>query len=280
MPGVKIPGRVGKVNSKFGEPEKKEEIPKPKIKKIKKPKADEPATEAPKPKAGQLPTGKSSEVLNGPKAPAPETKQAPKVTPPVLESKKEVKATAKAAEPAKPAAAKPPTAKKAPKKKKKKATSSVFSQFEQQQIQEFKEAFQMIDQDRNGIIDEGDLKATYAALGIRFNDKEKLQEMIAEADGATINFTVFLNMLADKLHGTDPEEVILKAFRSFDKANTGLLPLAEFKQALTTYADRMDDAEFETVLPLLQINDQGQVDYKALCYTLTHGASPEDEDSD
>ena len=166
------------------------------------------------------------------------------------------------------------------KKKSKKSTSNVFSQFEQQQIQEFKEAFQMIDQDRNGIIDEGDLKATYAALGIRFNDKEKLQEMIAEADGATINFTVFLNMLADKLHGTDPEEVILKAFRSFDKANTGLLPIDEFKKALTTYADRFDDAEFETVLPLLQINEQGQVDYKALCYTLTHGASPEDEDSD
>ena len=33
---------------------------------------------------------------------------------------------------------------------------------------------------------------------------------------AAINFTVFLNMLADKLHGTDSEEVILNAFKLFD----------------------------------------------------------------
>jgi len=42
-----------------------------------------------------------------------------------------------------------------------------------------------------------------------------MDEMLAEAPAA-INFTVFLNMLADKLHGTDPEDVILGAFKVFD----------------------------------------------------------------
>merc|ERR1712110_1304800 len=93
-------------------------------------------------------------------------------------------------------------------KKSKKSSSNVFSQFEQQQIQEFKEAFQMIDADRNGIITVGDLKATYAALGVRNVDQDALENMCSEA-GAPINFTIFLNMLADKLHGTDPEDVIL-----------------------------------------------------------------------
>merc|ERR1712235_138799 len=83
--------------------------------------------------------------------------------------------------------------------KKGKSTSNVFSMFEQQQIQEFKEAFQMIDADRNGIITVGDLKATYASLGVRNVDQDMLDNMCAEA-GAPINFTIFLNMLADKLH--------------------------------------------------------------------------------
>ena len=39
-----------------------------------------------------------------------------------------------------------------------------------------------------------------------------------------INFTVFLNMLADKLHGTDPEDVILNAFKLLDPDGTGLIP--------------------------------------------------------
>ena len=39
-----------------------------------------------------------------------------------------------------------------------------------------------------------------------------MDAMLAEAPGP-INFTVFLNMLADKLHGTDSEEVIGNAFK-------------------------------------------------------------------
>ena len=163
-------------------------------------------------------------------------------------------------------------------KKKKRSTSNVFSAFEQQQIQEFKEAFQMIDQDRNGIIDVGDLKATYAALGIRHNDSEALKSMIAEADGATINFTVFLNMLADKLHGTDPEDVILKAFKVFDKDNKGVMHIDDFKMALMSQADRFDEAEFDSIKPLLNVNANNEVDYKALCYTLSHGNVDEDDE--
>merc|ERR1711879_985655 len=116
----------------------------------------------------------------------------------------------------------PKMGKKDLKKKSKRSTSNVFSQFEQSQIQEFKEAFQMIDVDRNGIITVGDLKATYASLGVRDLDQDMLDNMCAEA-GAPINFTIFLNMLADKLHGTDPEDVIVKAFKLFDKENKGIV---------------------------------------------------------
>merc|ERR1719220_2625009 len=48
-------------------------------------------------------------------------------------------------------------------------------------IQEFKEPFQMIDADRNGIITVGDLKATYASLGVRNVDQDELEKMTAEA---------------------------------------------------------------------------------------------------
>ncbi|XP_036709093.1 myosin light chain 5 isoform X1 [Balaenoptera musculus] len=43
------------------------------------------------------------------------------------------------------------------------ASSNVFSNFEQTQIQEFKEAFTLMDQNRDGFIDKEDLKDTYAS---------------------------------------------------------------------------------------------------------------------
>ena len=43
--------------------------------------------------------------------------------------------------------------------------SGVFSLFQPQQIQQFKEAFSLIDQNRDGLIGERDLKDTFASLG-------------------------------------------------------------------------------------------------------------------
>merc|ERR1712147_20348 len=127
-------------------------------------------------------------------------------------------------------------------KKKAKNTSNVFSMFEQSQIQEFKEAFGMIDANRDGFIDKEDLKSTYASLGVMTVDSAKLDQMMSEAPAA-INFTVFLNMLADKLHGTDPEDVIINAFKLLDPDNKGLLPKGELDIVLKSQADRFTDAE-------------------------------------
>ncbi|CBY43269.1 unnamed protein product, partial [Oikopleura dioica] len=108
-------------------------------------------------------------------------------------------------------------------KKKAKSSSNVFSMFEQQQIQEFKEAFGMIDANRDGFIDKEDLRSTYASLGIRDIDTKKVEAMMEEANAQSINFTAFLNMLADKLHGTDPEDVIVSAFKLFDPDGKGVI---------------------------------------------------------
>ena len=50
---------------------------------------------------------------------------------------------------------------------------------------------------------------SYMSLGVRNVDDGDIDKMMAEAPGA-LNFTTFLNMLAEKLHGTDSEDVILE----------------------------------------------------------------------
>lgn len=55
------------------------------------------------------------------------------------------------------------------KRRAQRATSNVFAIFDQAQIQEFKEAFNMIDQNRDGFIDKEDLHDTLASLGNNYS---------------------------------------------------------------------------------------------------------------
>ena len=54
---------------------------------------------------------------------------------------------------------------KAQKSRTRREPSGVFSLFQPQQIQQFKEAFSLIDQDRDGLVGERDLKDTFTSLG-------------------------------------------------------------------------------------------------------------------
>ena len=122
------------------------------------------------------------------------------------------------------------------KKRAQRATSNVFAMFDQSQIQEFKEAFNMIDQNRDGFIDKEDLHDMLASLGKDPTDSE-LDGMMKEAPGP-INFTMFLTLYGEKLNGTDPEDVIRNAFACFDEDQTGCIQEDRLRELLMTMGDR------------------------------------------
>ncbi|KAF8926861.1 hypothetical protein BGZ52_005111 [Haplosporangium bisporale] len=95
--------------------------------------------------------------------------------------------------------------------------SNVFAMFDQKQIVELKEAFSLIDHDTDGFIDREDLKDMLASLG-QSPTEEYIEDMISEAPGS-INFTMFLTLMGEKLSGTDPEHEILQAFECFDEGS-------------------------------------------------------------
>ncbi|KAL1250385.1 hypothetical protein QQF64_021390 [Cirrhinus molitorella] len=129
------------------------------------------------------------------------------------------------------------------KKRPQRATSNVFAMFDQSQIQEFKEAFNMIDQNRDGFIDKEDLHDMLASLGKNPSD-EYLEGMMSEAPGP-INFTMFLTMFGERLNGTDPEEVIRNAFTCFDEEASGFIHEDHLRELLTTMGDRFTDEEVD-----------------------------------
>ena len=69
--------------------------------------------------------------------------------------------------------------------------------FDKAQIQEFKEAFNMIDQNNDSVIDKDDLREMLNSLG-KNPDDAYLEGMMNEAPGP-INFTMFLTLFGEKL---------------------------------------------------------------------------------
>ncbi|XP_064557494.1 myosin regulatory light chain 11-like [Zonotrichia leucophrys gambelii] len=187
----------------------------------------------------------------------------------------------------------------APKKAKRRAgaegSSNVFSMFDQTQIQEFKEAFTVIDQNRDGIIDKDDLRETFAAMG-RLNVKnEELDAMIKEASGP-INFTVFLTMFGEKLKGEGPKmtQNLKNSPQNIQNSENPCGPDGSVNQTcewaakggclmpcleelLTTQCDRFTPEEIKNMWAAFPPDVAGNVDYKNICYVITHGEDKEGE---
>jgi len=162
----------------------------------------------------------------------------------------------------------------ATKKRAQRATSNVFAMFDQAQIQEFKEAFNMIDQNRDGFIDKEDLHDMLASLGKDPKD-DYLDLMMNEAPGP-INFTMFLTLFGERLQGTDPEDVIKNAFACFDEDNTGYVNEERLRDLLTCMGDRFTDEDVDEMYREAPIKG-GKFDYLEFTRILKHGAKEKDD---
>jgi len=159
------------------------------------------------------------------------------------------------------------------KKRAQRATSNVFAMFDQSQVQEFKEAFNMIDQDRDGFISNDDLRDMLASLGQVMKDDE-IDAMIKEAPGA-INFTMYLTLMGEKLNGTDPEDVIKNAFKCFDPDNTGVINEDHMRELLMSMGERFTEEECDEMFNEASVDKKGDFNYIEYVRLIKHGPKEE-----
>jgi len=143
-----------------------------------------------------------------------------------------------------------PAKKPAPKKKAKKGGgSNIFDLFTQKQVAEFKEGFQVMDKDKDGVVGKEDLKMTFADLG-RPGTEEDFDSMIADSPNP-INFTTLLSMFASRSSGEqDDDDVIVSAFKSFE-SKPGEIDPDQFRSMLKAFGDKFTDAEVDDVFSIL-----------------------------
>merc|ERR1719210_2296957 len=72
-------------------------------------------------------------------------------------------------------------------------------------------------------------------------------------------------------HGPDSEDVILEAFKVLDPSGQGKIPNKVLLDALTCEASRFNKEEVDALMEFAPVDVGGNLDYKALCYIITHG---------
>jgi len=199
----------------------------------------------------------------------------PKKTKKKVEKAEEKKEEAPAEAP--PAEAPAPAAEPAPEPEKPKKAASrpsnVFALFSQSQITEFKEAFTLMDLNRDGFLDASDVAGIWAQTG-READPKVIDAMIEESPGK-LNFTNFLALFGEKMHGTDPEKALLDAWATFDAEKTGKLDEKYIKHLLTSTKGKFSPEEIKACWKEAPI-EGGKLDYVLFTQYIKRGKEEEE----
>ncbi|KAG8219636.1 hypothetical protein J3R82DRAFT_591 [Butyriboletus roseoflavus] len=163
--------------------------------------------------------------------------------------------------------------------------SGLFSLFQPPQIQQFKEAFQLIDHDKDGWVTEPDLTQIFASLGIP-PSRSMLDGLLAARPGSSashpadtgINFTMFLTMMSERLFEFDPEADLKGAFECFDEADSGLVKVDEMRKWLAEVGERMDQQEIDKFLNGPFTDRHGNFNYREWIKVLRVNDNVDDPD--
>ncbi|KIK48399.1 hypothetical protein CY34DRAFT_71882 [Suillus luteus UH-Slu-Lm8-n1] len=166
--------------------------------------------------------------------------------------------------------------------------SGVFSLFQAPQVQQFKEAFQLIDHDKDGWVTESDLQEIFSSLVLNLvlgisPSKSMIDGLLSARPGGPghsksppvtpsrdssvssdrgINFTMFLTMMSERLFEFDPEAELREAFECFDEGDTGTVKVDEMQKWMGEVGERMGQQEIDKFLQSSFTDRQGNFNYR------------------
>ena len=120
----------------------------------------------------------------------------------------------------------------------------------EEKVNEFKEAFEIFDKNKDGYITTKELGDIMKNLGQNPSEAE-LQDMINEVDidgNGTINFKEFLGLMARKMRDTDSQEELIEAFKVFDRDGNGLISANELQHVMTSLGENITEEEVEEMI--------------------------------
>lgn len=141
---------------------------------------------------------------------------------------------------------------------------NIIDNLTEEQIAEFKEAFQIFDKDGDGSITTKELGTVMRSLGQNPSDEE-IRQMIEEVDedkSETIDFKEFLGLMAKKMKETDTEDELLEAFKVFDRDGNGKISAHELRYVMLSSGEDLTEQDIQEMIQEADTDGDGYIDYQ------------------
>ncbi|XP_045186056.1 uncharacterized protein LOC123544056 isoform X2 [Mercenaria mercenaria] len=132
----------------------------------------------------------------------------------------------------------------------------------EEEIQEFREAFNIFDRDGSGSITAKELAIAMRSLGKNPTDEE-LERMMTEVDvdgNGELDFDEFCDLMSRNKKDVTSHKAIEEAFKVFDKEGKGSIPREYFRHIMTTMGERLTDEEVDEMLDEADADGDGEID--------------------
>jgi len=139
-----------------------------------------------------------------------------------------------------------------------------------EQLEEFKEAFELFDKDGDGRITAHELGIVMHSLGQTPTEQE-LVDMVNEIDedgNGTIELDEFVKMMSKKVKESENEKELREAFQVFDKDNDGYISALELSYVMTNLGEKLTDDEVIDMIREADLDGDGKVNFTEFVYMM------------
>lgn len=136
--------------------------------------------------------------------------------------------------------------------------------FTDEQIQEYREAFNLFDKDGDGNISTPELLTVMRSLGHN-PSQDDIMDMIKEVDkngNGKIEFNEFLLLMDKKMKAFESEELIREAFEVIDTTGEGYITLTKLRHVVQDLGLNLTDEEMDEMILEADPSGDGRVSYQ------------------
>ena len=139
----------------------------------------------------------------------------------------------------------------------------MVDQLSKEIIEELKEAFQIFDQDGDGVICTNQLGPLMRSLGQNPSEAE-IQDFMNGLDNyATMDFSDFLSFITPRINDefNHQDETFIEALNVFDKEGKGFIDIDDLRRVMKNVEDKTEE-EIEQIIKTADVNRDGKINIR------------------
>ena len=156
---------------------------------------------------------------------------------------------------------------------KKTTITFIASRIPEDEIVQLREAFIKLDKNGDGVLSKSELMDGVSEIptcSIREEDWDLIMSVMDTNDSGSIDYIEFIAACMQS-YVYLKENNLQNAFEYFDKDGNGTITLDELKQTLASDEVMLDPADVEAIINEVDVNEDGQIDYKEFMKMMQSG---------